>query len=150
MNPELESLLREHGVLAPGAWRRQAAIGLALAARVRHLLEDERVISLVDDAQARLAQDALPREALQELAATAAQLARSHPGSRSIDGTAHAAVSATHAVATALKPDVVQAAAYAAYAAVYAYASSAVTQPEAFAPEHAQQVAAVRQLLTAT
>ncbi|MBC5768542.1 hypothetical protein [Ramlibacter albus] len=146
MNASLETLLRDAGVLAPSQWRQQARIGLALVERVRHLLEDEQVIALLGEAQGWLQGDA-NREDLQALAGRAAALARSHPGSKNIDGAAHAAVSATHALAAALKPDVMDAANYAAYAAVYAYAASAVTQPEAFTTEHATQVATAARLL---
>lgn len=149
MNTQLESLLHEHGVLDAGAWRMQATIGLALVERVRHLLEDDAVIALLDEAQA-WRRDGGSREALEAMAMRGAALARSHPGSRSIDGTAHAAVSATHALAAALKPRVLDAADYAAYATVYAYAASAVTQPDAFAPEHAQQVAEATSVLRGT
>ena len=148
MNAALESQLRHAGLLADDQWRVQAAISIALVERVRHLLEDDAVIACLDDAQAWVRR-AGSRAELKALADRAAGLARSHPGSRSIDGTAHAAVSATHAVAAALKPHVLDAANYAAYAAVYAYSASAVTQPEAFASEHAWQ-ARVAARLTST
>jgi hypothetical protein len=80
------------------------------------------------------------RAALDVAAAEAATLATAHRGSVSIDGTAHAAVSATHAVARALAGRVLEAADYAAYAMVYSYSCSAVTDPSAYADEYRWQV----------
>ena len=142
-NPALQQLVRQH---APGE-RESVALALAFVQRVRHLLEDERVIALLD-AGTRWAEDAAAApQRRQALADEAAQLARSHPGSRSIDGTAHAAVSASHAVACALRGRVLDAADYAAYAAVYAYSASAVLSPEAFEDEHVWQVSLAARML---
>ena len=52
-------------------------------------------------------------------------------------------------LARALQGRLLDAADYAAYAAVYAYAVSAVNDPEAFAPEHAWQCDALRAALPA-
>ena len=141
-NPALEQLVRQHG---PGE-RESVALALAFVQRVRHLLEDERVIALLEAGQHRVQAQCSASE-LQALADEAARLARSHPGSRSIDGTAHAAVSASHAVASALRGRVLDAADYAAYAAVYAYSASAVLSPEAFEDEHVWQVSVAARLL---
>ena len=141
-NPALEQLLRQR---APGE-RERVALALAFVERVRHLLEDERVTVLLD-AGRRWVQAQGSTIELQALADEAAQLARSHPGSRSIDGTAHAAVSASHAVASALRGRVLDAADYAAYAAVYAYSASAVLSPEAFEDEHVWQVSLAARVL---
>jgi hypothetical protein len=141
-NPALEQLVRQH---APGE-RQRVVLALALVQRVRHLLEDERVIALLDAGQRWLDAQGGASE-LQALADRAAQLARSHPGSRSIDGTAHAAVSASHAVASALRGRVLDTADYAAYAALYAYSASAVLSPEAFEDEHVWQVSLAARML---
>lgn len=69
-----------------------------------------------------------------------AMLARSHPGSSSVDGARHAAVSATHALAAAVAGRAKDAAAYAAYSQVYGYGGYAVSDPESFVPIHRQQV----------
>ncbi|MEJ1128666.1 hypothetical protein V9L20_13875 [Variovorax sp. CCNWLW225] len=55
-------------------------------------------------------------------------------------------MSATYAVSQAVAGRALQAAAYAAYATVYAYGGYAVTDPEAFAEEFAWQVSAFRAL----
>jgi hypothetical protein len=64
-----------------------------------------------------------------------------HPGSRSLDGSGHAAVSASYAVANALAGKALQAADYAAYAAVYGGGGyGAVADRASFEPEFAWQV----------
>ena len=75
-----------------------------------------------------------------------AKAANSHRGSNSIDGTAHAAVSATYAVANALAGRALDAASYAAYATVYAYGGYAVNDPQSFEAEFAWQVERFREL----
>jgi hypothetical protein len=55
-------------------------------------------------------------------------------------------VSATHAVADALAGRALDAASYAAYAAVYAYSGSAVTDPSAFDQEFRWQVGELERL----
>lgn len=144
-NPRLEELVRQH---ASGE-RESVALALAFVQRVRHLLEDERVIALLEAGGRWVQDEAGTPQQRQALAEEAAQLARSHPGSRSIDGTSHAAVSASHAVACALRGRVLDAADYAAYAAVYAYSASAVTWPEAFEGEHAWQVGVAARMMRA-
>lgn len=142
MNTPLHAQVRDHGLMEAGRWRARAEFGLVLAERVHHLLESPEVLALFEEARAwRRAQGS--EAELAALAERGAALARSHPGSRSIDGTAHAAVSATHALARALQGRLLEAADYAAYAAVYAYASSAVNDPQAFEAEHAWQMQAL-------
>ena len=78
-------------------------------------------------------------QTLADAAKRLAALANAHRGSNSIDGSAHAAVSATYAAANALAGRALEAASYAAYAAVYAYGGYAVSDPAAFEEEHAWQ-----------
>ena len=61
-------------------------------------------------------------------------------------GLAHAAVSATYAVANALAGRALDAASYAAYASVYAYGGYAVNDPSAFESEFDWQVRTLREL----
>lgn len=150
MTPQdLSQLADRVGLLAPGNERLRLAFGLACIERVAHLLEDPRAVALLEllgDVVHGRREVALLGAAARE----AAQLARSHPGSKSIDGSAHAAVSATHAVAQALGGRPLEAASYAAYAAVYAYGGYAVRDPSAFEPEIAWQAARLEQLAAAT
>jgi hypothetical protein len=146
MNDELRRLAHEVGLDKPQAAHWRMTLGLVFASRVAHLLESESVISVLARAQAAVEQrDAAPAWAA--LAAEAAQLAQSHAGSKSIDGAAHAAVSATYAVAAAIAGRALDAADYAAYASVYSYAASAVSEPQAYREEHAWQVGALRALV---
>ena len=147
MNEALQALAAT--VRLADADRRQLRLrfGLSCAQRVAHLLEDPRATSAVDALQAFTdgrCSDAAFEAAREDVAAAA----RSHPGSVSIDGAAHAAVSATHAVAHALAGRALEAASYAAYAAVYAYSGSAVTDPSAFEDEFRWQVQELRRLAT--
>ena len=143
MNTLLHQMASASNLSAPEAHRLRIAFGLACATRVRHLIESDAVLALLSRAQAWLASGE-GAESLAPLALAAQQQARSHPGSRSIDGTAHAAVSATHAVAAALNGRALDAADY---AAVYAYASAAVTDPQAYGEEHGWQVSVLQGML---
>ncbi|OUL98827.1 putative immunity protein [Variovorax sp. JS1663] len=117
--------------------------------RVRHLLEDEAVVRCLDTLRAYI-DGKVDRGALDRAASEAADLANRHQGSRSLDGVGHAAVSASYAVANALAGRVVQAADYAAYAAVYGGGGyGAVSDPESFAPEKSWQLARLQALANA-
>ena len=83
---------------------------------------------------------------LQGASAEIPRIANSHCGSGSIDGSAHAAVSATYAVAKALQGRALDAAAYTAYATVYAYSDYAVNDPASFDDEFTWQVEKFREL----
>ncbi|MET3493480.1 putative immunity protein [Variovorax boronicumulans] len=122
------------------------AFAFECVARVRHLLEDEGVLRCLDVLEAYLKGEA-DLQALEKAAAEAAALAIGHQGSRSLDGVGHAAVSASYAVANALAGRAVQAADYAAYAAVYGEGGyGAVSDPESFVAERNWQVAAIERL----
>jgi hypothetical protein len=148
MNDALDRLARDLGLAGPEHAHLRYAFAHACVTRVRHLLEDARVAACLDGLGAWLAGecDDARREAL---AAEAAALANHHPGSRSIDGCGHAAVSATYAVARALAGGALQAADYAAYATVYAQGgAAAVTDRDSFEPEFRWQAACLAQLAT--
>ena len=145
MNHELSRLAAGLGLTEPAQERLRLAFGLACVSRVHHLLEDPgamRCLAVLEDVVA----GRLGRPALDAAARDIAAIANSHRGSASIDGSAHAAVSATYAVANALAGRALDAAAYAAYAAVYAYGGYAVTDPSAFESEYAWQVRKFKEL----
>lgn len=147
MTPELEDLLRHTEPPTPANAALRLRFGLACARRVERLLEDPAVEDCLREFAARLDAGA-DEAALAPLAERAGGLANRHPGSRSLDGVGHAAVSATYACAKAIAGRARQAAAYAAYAAVYGDGGyGATTQPEAFLPEHEWQAAQLRALL---
>ena len=121
--------------------------GLACAQRVAHLLEDPGATDALGVLGAFL-DGRCPAAQLDDARTRVEAIARSHPGSRSLDGASHAAVSATHAVAHALAGRALQAADYAAYAVVYAYGGYAVAEPAAFEQEFAWQLREFLRLAT--
>ncbi len=139
MNEALRTAASSLQLMAPEQSKLRLAFGLACAERVAHLLEDPRARAGLAALQAYL--DGRSTEAELDAARDElASLARSHPGSKSLDGAAHAAVSATHAVSSALAGRALEAADYASYAAVYAYGSYAVAEPSAFDAEFEWQL----------
>lgn len=147
--PELERLYKTLSAQGPDPEALALAFGHACAERVRHLLEEPAVIACLD----RLADWRAGRCTRSELDQTrelAAALANRHPGSRSIDGVGHAAVSASYAVAQAIAGHALQASEYAAYAAVYgAGGYGAVCDRESFLPEHEWQLRALVRMAAA-
>jgi hypothetical protein len=137
MDAALDTLARELDLDRDAALR--LAFGHACVRRVRHLLEDPGVLWGLDELGEFVAGRA-NRARLDAARAEVAALAHRHPGSRSIDGCGHAAVSASYAVAKALDGKAVQAASYAAYATVYAQGgSAAVAERQSFEAEFAWQ-----------
>jgi hypothetical protein len=146
MNEALDRLAREVSLDAASE-RLRLAFGHACACRVEQFVEQAEVLECLRGLGAFLA-GSIGRTELDALAAKAALLANQHQGSRSLDGSGHAAVSATYAVANALAGKARQAADYAAYAAVYGQGGyGAVAERESFEPEFAWQVDRLRQLV---
>ena len=148
MNGRLESLAARFDLAGTASEPLRLAFGLACVERVQHLLEDPRAQA----GFATLRDYVAGSEDAPTLRAAAAELqevARHHRGSDSIDGSAHAAVSATHALAHAAAGRALEAASYAAYAAVYAYGGYAVNDPSAFEPEVQWQVQCLEKLAAA-
>lgn len=149
MNEALARVASRIGLAGPDRRDLRLAFGLACAERVAHLLENERALAGLRVLQAWVAGDADDAD-LQAAADELQRVANSHRGSASIDGTAHAAVSATYAVANALAGRAIDAAGYAAYATVYAYGGYAVNDRDSFAPEFEWQVQALERLAEET
>ncbi|WP_326542515.1 hypothetical protein [Pseudorhodoferax sp.] len=146
MNDALDALAARIALDAPSHEGLRLAFGHACAARVEQFIEQPAVLACLHGLGAFLA-GTLPPAEFAALAAQAMQLASQHQGSRSLDGTGHAAVSATYAVANALAGKAHQAADYAAYAAVYGQGGyGAVADPESFEPEFAWQLACFARL----
>ena len=146
MNDALTQLARELALDATAQEALRLRFGLACVQRVRHLLEDSAVMACLD-ALARFVAGSGTRTQLDAAAAAAAALANHHPGSRSLDGVGHAAVSASYAVANALAGRALRAAEYAAYATVYGEGGyGAVQQRESFQPEFDWQLEQLRRL----
>lgn len=148
MNPQLTALARELGLDQPEHEALRLAFCSACGERVRHLLEQADARTCLDvlrDFVAGRTDRASYEQARQDIA----RIANSHKGSPSIDGTDHAAVSATYAVAAALAAKALDAASYSAYAVVYAYGRYAVNDPSAFDGEFAWQVETLQALAIA-
>ena len=139
MNQQLDRLAKELHLDDAAHERLRLVFARDCVQRVRHLLEDPRVIAALDGLDGFLA-GRLDRTGFVALVEESARLANQHPGSRSIDGCGHAAVSASYAVAKALAGRAREAAEYAAYATVYAQGgAAAVADLDSFAPEFAWQ-----------
>lgn len=144
MNPALERLAQELDLACDEPLRLRFAH--TCVSRVAHLLEDLEVVDCLQGL-GRFLGGSMERDEFDALAAQAARLANRHPGSRSLDGSGHAAVSASYAVANALAGKALQAADYAAYAAVYGQGGhGAVAARESFEPEFAWQVECLAEL----
>ncbi|MCD4499407.1 hypothetical protein [Chromobacterium vaccinii] len=149
MRDTLDRLAADLKLDSPERETLRLRFGLACARRVAHLLENEDVRACLDGLESYLRGE-MGRDVLNALAARAAALAGAHPGSRSLDGCVHAAVSASYAVARALAGQARQAAEYAAYAAVYGQGGyGAAMEPESFDPELACQAACLAELARA-
>jgi hypothetical protein len=150
MNQELDRLAREIGLEGPGNERLRLLFGHACVSRAVHLLESDAVRDGLAVLGAYL-EGRAAREKLESAARLVQRLASEHPGSKSLDGCGHAAVSASYAVAKALVGKALQAAEYAAYAVVYGEGGyGAVADRASFEPEFAWQVARLRFLAVGT
>jgi hypothetical protein len=119
----------------------QLRFALKCVEEVESNLEDDTAIAALEKFRNLITSQAEDvQKQLQELAKQLNSLASSHQGSKSIDGTRHAAVSATYALARAANQKPVDAAAYAAYSVVYGYGGYAVNDPDAFAEVHHRQL----------
>lgn len=142
---ELARVAREIGLMEPRREHARHAFALACVLRIEHLLEHPEAIAAVPVLRGHVAGE-VDAATLATTAARVREVARSHRGSHSIDGSQHAAVSATNALANALEGRALEAASYAAYATVYAYGGYAVTDASAFAPEIDWQLRELRRL----
>ena len=150
MNTALEQLAAHLGLARPEMRGLRLAFAWACVARVDSLLEEPAVVQCLA-VLGRHVGGSASREELDAAAAEAARLANAHRGSKSIDGCGHAAVSATYAVANALAGKAIEAAAYAAYATVYAQGGyAAVADRQSFDAEHAWQLGELQRLFVAS
>ncbi len=145
MNAALHELARELRLEAPLNDKLRWAFAYACASHVRHLVEHVGALAALD-VLARYVNDDATETEREAAAASVAQIAQHHHGSSSIDGSAHAYVSATFAVAKALAGRALDAADYAAYATVYNYGAYAVKDSSSFDEVHARQVEVLREL----
>ncbi|MDZ5458090.1 hypothetical protein [Azohydromonas lata] len=146
MHPDLEKIASELDSSDSGQ-ALALRFGLACVEEVAGNLESDEAIAVLERFRACLASfgPESPAE-LQALSASITKLAASHPGSSSLDGSRHAAVSATYALAKAVNGQSIEAAAYAAYSSVYGYGGYAVSDPDAFSEVHRRQLDRLRAL----
>ena len=147
MNLELRKLVKEHNIDGEDNFNSRLAFAISCVERVAHLLTDEAIQIAFTEGKKFLKGECSIQQ-LQQAAAFAKQAATSHAGSNSLDGSGNAAVSVSHAVAWALAGKAIEAAEYSAYAKVYSYSSSAVSDPSAYQSEYLWQVNQFRKLLS--
>ncbi|MEM7408241.1 MAG: hypothetical protein AAF458_23330 [Pseudomonadota bacterium] len=146
MNSALTALARTAHLDHDHNFDLRIAFGVACMQRVRHLIVSDEALEALDVAAAYVLGE-VDLDALQRAARATREIAASHPGSGMIDGSGTAAVSATTGLARALEGRALDAAGYAAYAAVYAYSGSAVTDPRAYAEEFGWQYQTLAHML---
>lgn len=122
--------------------------GIACIQRVKGLLTDDKIIEDLAIGE-KYIQNECSRSELDNAAASATEIAQSHAGSGSLDGSGNAAVSVSRGVAAALYGRALEASAYATYASVYSYSASTVTDLSAYAPEQKWQIAKLSELSNA-
>ena len=144
---ELKSIAEQVDLDNAGNSLLRVCFGVACAERVETFLTDATIIEALQVGK-RCAGISVDGE-LQKAAKICAAACRSHRGSNSFDGAGNAAVSASYAVAAALSGRALEAAGYTAYAAVYAYSSSSVTDVSAYRDEHNWQINTLKTLLKA-
>ena len=146
MNAELRALVKELGLNNPEMEAIRYKFCFACASRVAHLLELDEAIAAYKDFESYLNGE-LDRANFEVLQKTILEIANKHPGSKSLDGTKHSAVSATYALANAINGNPVAAAEYAAYSKTYGYGGYAVSDLESYQEEYAEQVKILKRLL---
>jgi hypothetical protein len=143
---QLAQLAREGAFEREASFRLRVRFGIACIERVEHLLTSSAVVACLAIGKQYLEGNATDVQ-LSRSATEAAQLATSHAGAASLDGSGSAAVSVSRGAAAALAGRALEAAEYAAYASVYSYASYAATDLANYAEEHAWQIATLRHLI---
>ena len=143
--PELTQLAQETELDSESQFKLRISFGVTCIERVEHLLTDSSMIDALSIGKSFVLGECDEHE-LEEAVVNASAVARSHPGSSSLDGAGSAAVSTSHGVVAALAGRALEAAEYAAYASVYSYASYAVTDLTAYEDEHRWQIDKFREL----
>ena len=149
MTPELDTLLRTLEPACEQNLQLRRQFGLACVCRVEHFLEQPEVLDCLQVFRLLLGSPERVSE-WPDLVQRSAELANRHPGSKSLDGAGHAAVSASYACAKAVAGQARQASEYAAYAAVYGQGGYGATQDRsAFTPEFQWQAQQLQDMLLA-
>jgi hypothetical protein len=149
MNPALNERAEQLQLDSIGSNTLRWRFAFACANQVRHLIEHPGALAALDVLQ-RYVNGKASESEREAAAESAAQIAQHHHGSTSIDGTAHAYVSATYAVAKALAGKAIDAADYSAYAMVYNYGAYALKDPSSFDEVHRWQIETLNDLAETT
>jgi len=144
--PELIQLAKEVNLDSEQQYKLRIAFGVACIEHVEHLLTDNSMIEFLAIGKGFVSGEYNEVD-LGEVAKIASKVARSHPGSSSLDGAGSAAVTTSLGVASALAGRALETAGYAAYASVYSYASYAVTDLTAYAKVHTWQINKLHELV---
>ena len=145
ISQELKSFAKEIELESETQFNLRIKFGVSCIQRVKGLLTDNQVIEALAIGE-KFIRGECGIEELKCAAALATKAAQSHAGSGSLDGCGNAAVSVSRGVAAALSGRALEASEYAAYASVYSYASYAVTDLSAYAPEQNWQVSYLKEL----
>jgi hypothetical protein len=146
MNNELRVLVEKVGLNRPEMEQIRFQFCFACASRINHLLELDEALAAYQDFKSYLA-GSFGQVEFESLQKSIFDIANKHPGSKSLDGTKHSAVSATYALANAINGNAVAAAEYAAYSKTYGYGGYAVSDLESYQEEYAEQVKILTSLL---
>lgn len=145
MNSELRKLVTEYDLNNQGKERMRFEFCFACASRIQHLLEQEEAVAAYRDFEDYL-RGSLDQAQFVRLQTSILEVANRHPGSTSLDGTKHSAVSATYALANAINGNAVATAEYAAYSKVYGYGGYAASDLDSYQEEYSEQVRILRKL----
>ncbi len=149
MNLELERLVKAAKLDRADNERLRLELGLLFVERIEQQLEREEALDALKQFKV-LMRESFDAGKLRTLAQDSLLIANHHPGSTSIDGTQHSAVSATYALANAINGNVLEAAAYAAYSKIYGYGGYALSDPSSFEEEYKAQVAIFKRRIPET
>lgn len=142
---ELKTLAEKLDLESDEQFKLRVEFGVCCIQRVKAFITQDQIVDALAIGE-RFTRDECGPEALRNAAELATKAAQSHAGSGSLDGSGNAAVSVSLGVAAALCGRALEASEYAAYAAVYSYASYAVTDLSAYLPEQNWQISKLKEL----
>jgi hypothetical protein len=146
MNKELRSLVKEIDLDQIQNQIIRWKFCFYCAQSIRHLLELDEAKEAFAEFE-KIIENTCQNNKLDVLQKFIQKIANQHPGSKSIDGTKHSAVSATYALSAAISGNAIAAAEYAAYAKIYGYGGYAVNDLENYKDEYASQVNMLKKII---
>jgi len=146
MNSQLRVLVKESGLNEPTLDQVRFDFCFACITRICHLLEADESIKAYSEFELYM-NKLMSKPNFERLQKSILNIANQHPGSQSLDGARHSAVSATYALANAINGNAIATAEYAAYSKVYGYEGYAVNDLENYQDEYFIQVKILRDLI---